>query len=181
MFYERASESPSQAFYSLFPTRSNVENIIEFIKCNGIHNIYDLEGYTGEEYFEVAQYFQSSNKAILLQLALVKGYFFAAFETAEHIFKEKENFETFYTLSDALTKYDTFIFLAEKFLKTAPKGDVLTQKAEAEIVEAHFKMGLIFYKQQNKLMQSHHMNEAAKMGHEMANQLMQSPDFLAAA
>ncbi|MAI07417.1 MAG: hypothetical protein CMF61_00525 [Magnetococcales bacterium] len=181
MFHERASESSSQAFYSLFPTRSNVENIIEFIKCNGIHNIYDLEGYTGEEYFEAAQYFQSSNKAILLQLALVKGYFFAAFEIAENTFKEKDCFEQFYTLNDALARYDTFIYLAEKFLKTAPKGDVLTQKAEAEVMEAHFKMGLIFYKQQNKVMQSHHMNEATKMGHEMACQLMQSPDFLAAA
>lgn len=186
MFYERELESSSQAVYSLFPTRSNVEFIVDFIRFNGIQHIDDLEGYTGEEFFEAAQHFSNTeyssntNKAMLLQKALVKGYFFAAFEIAENTFKEKDCFEQFYTLDNALAKYDTFIYLAQKFLKTAPKGDILTQKAEAEMMEAHFKMGLIFYKQQNKVMQKHHMAQAAKMGHEQARQVMQSTESIAA-
>jgi hypothetical protein len=171
-----------QNFPIFFHKPSSVEEITHIVKNRGSQYIQDLD-YDAEDFYKAAQNFTSMAKAMLLQKSFVGGYFYANFETAELIFKDKNSFCLFYSMADATSKYEVFIFQAEKFLKTAEPNEYFTQKIEKTVTETHFKLGVIFGMNEDVIKSMHHLSQAQKFGHVKAEMLIQTqtaPQTLAA-
>lgn len=159
-----------QKYPIFFYEESALENIISTVKDKGIRYIDGLEA-SAEDFYEAAQLFTSVTKAVLLQKAFVSGYFYANFEIAENIFKEQDDFHNIYSKIEAATKYDIFIFQATKFLRTAEES-TFSIKMKSSLSEAHFKLCILYDMQKNTIKSMHHLSEAVKAGHPMAENLL---------
>ncbi|MAF31108.1 MAG: hypothetical protein CMF60_02760 [Magnetococcales bacterium] len=161
------------AFPAVLGSKTEADSIVSYMNAGKEHRIHELP-FGAEAFYEAAQRLSRRKKAMALQQALVKGYFYAGFEIAEHIFKQKEDFHLYNSPKSEIAKYEIFTYQAEKFLKQEMTEDNLAQKTETALPEAYFKLALIYGQQGKRLESLHNLTQAAQLGHMQAKQVLQA-------